>query len=239
MPPHTVYLEPYVGTGYILRHKLPSAATIAIDRDPAAPYLATLQPDHIVTSKPGRPDVTTQLTSPGNHAIIGDAISWILSLKPAMHPGWLLYIDPPYLADTRRNPNKPLYRFEFNTPIEHITLLTLLRSLPASIILSGYTHPLYTATLTDWRQLSFPTVDRRGNKRTECLWCNFPTPPIPHDVRYLGKDFRERERIKRKRTRWINRLRSMPVLDRIVILDAIRSTTPDLTAVAPKSQHLL
>ena len=32
---------------------------------------------------------------------------------------------------------------------------------------------------------------------TEYLWCNYPAPMALHDYRYLGKDFRERERIKR------------------------------------------
>jgi DNA adenine methylase len=31
-----------------------------------------------------------------------------------------------------------------------------------------------------------------------------------HDYRYLGEDFRERERIKRKKQRWTDRLERLP-----------------------------
>jgi hypothetical protein len=39
--------------------------------------------------------------------------------------------------------------------------------------------------------------------------------------RYLGEDFRERERIKRKKQRWVNRLHTMPTLERRALLNAI------------------
>jgi hypothetical protein len=32
---------------------------------------------------------------------------------------------------------------------------------------------------------------------------NFPEPVALHDYRYLGEDFRQRERIKRKKQRWV------------------------------------
>src|SRR5947207_1208917 len=36
MPPHTVYIEPFVGTGAVLRKKRAAPVSIAIDRDPVA-----------------------------------------------------------------------------------------------------------------------------------------------------------------------------------------------------------
>jgi DNA adenine methylase len=42
-----------------------------------------------------------------------------------------------------------------------------------------------------------------------------------HDYRYLGDDFRERERIKRKTKRWTAKLQSMPILERQALLSAI------------------
>jgi len=41
-----------------------------------------------------------------------------------------------------------------------------------------------------------------------------------HDYRYLGRGFRERERIKRKKQRWMERLVRMPRLERCAILAA-------------------
>lgn len=55
----------------------------------------------------------------------------------------------------------------------------------------------------------------------EWLWYNFATPVELHDYRYLGDNFRERERIKRKKTRWTARLARMPALERQALLAAI------------------
>ena len=43
-----------------------------------------------------------------------------------------------------------------------------------------------------------------------------------HDYRYLGMNRRERERIKRKKQRFTNKLLNMPALERYAILAAIR-----------------
>jgi len=58
---------------------------------------------------------------------------------------------------------------------------------------------------------------------TEYLWCNYPAPTALHDYRYLGKDFRERERerIKRMTARWVNRLQAMPLLQRQALQAAL------------------
>ena len=50
---------------------------------------------------------------------------------------------------------------------------------------------------------------------------NFPPPLELHDYRYLGRNFRERERIKRKKLRWLNRLHRMDSLERHAIMMAI------------------
>jgi hypothetical protein len=50
---------------------------------------------------------------------------------------------------------------------------------------------------------------------------NYPTPVALHDYRYLGDNFRERERIKRKANRWVAKLQNMPVLERQALLSAI------------------
>jgi hypothetical protein len=52
---------------------------------------------------------------------------------------------------------------------------------------------------------------------------NYPEPVELHDYRYLGRNFRERERIKRKTQRWERKLRSMPALERHAIFAAMQS----------------
>ena len=55
----------------------------------------------------------------------------------------------------------------------------------------------------------------------EWLWMNFPSPFELHDYRYLGENFRERERIKRKKERWVSRLSRMDALERHALISAV------------------
>ena len=64
---------------------------------------------------------------------------------------------------------------------------------------------------------------------------NYPEPLELHDYRYLGTNFRERERIHRKIARWKNRLIDMDSLERHAIMaaiDEIRSTSPGTTSTS-------
>ena len=61
----------------------------------------------------------------------------------------------------------------------------------------------------------------RGGLVEEYVWCNFPEPQVLHDPRFAGQNFRERERIKRKRDRWQKRFAAMPAKERQVIALAL------------------
>jgi hypothetical protein len=122
--------------------------------------------------------------------------------KNPFHGGELVYCDPPYLHSTRRDPG--LYRYEM-ADHQHEALLAVLLRLPCLACISGYWSALYAETLSTWRVCFFQAQTRRGVV-TEYLWCNYPAPTALHDDRYLGKDFRERERIKRMKARWVKRL---------------------------------
>lgn len=199
MPPHAVYVEPFVGKGIVARNKKPATSTIVIDADAAAPGLVL----------------------PGTISVCGDAISQLASLRPTMDRTWLIYADPPYLGSVRSCQRKNYYRHEMKSAEAHAALLDLLRNLPALVMVSGYASPLYDAMLADWRKVTIPTVNRGGSRVTEVLWLNFPEPFAFHDTRWLGQNFRERERIKRKKLRWKKRLAAMSRLDRAAVLDAI------------------
>lgn len=43
-----------------------------------------------------------------------------------------------------------------------------------------------------------------------------------HDLRYLGSNFRERERIKRKKARWQAKLAKLDPLERAAIMECLR-----------------
>jgi len=82
----------------------------------------------------------------------------------------LMYLDPPYLLETRKN--KKVYRHEF-TDDEHEELLKLITNSKARIIISGYESELYSKYLKDWRLEKTMTKDQAGNKKTECIWLNY------------------------------------------------------------------
>src|SRR5262249_39128996 len=145
----------------------------------------------------------------------------------------LVYCDPPYLASTRSSKDK-LYRYEMMTEDEHRKLLNAIKTIPARVIISGYFSELYARELEGWRTVSFPAVKRNGEVATEWLWLNYPEPLELHDYRYLGEDFRQRERIKRKRLRWEHRLRSMPALERHAILAALETVKAERPNTALK-----
>ena len=129
----------------------------------------------------------------------------------------LVYCDPPYMLHTRRGGR--IYDHEF-TDWQHSELLSVLCSLPCSVCLSGYRSGLYDRVLRGWRRVDFTAMTRKG-PAVESLWFNYPEPEILHDYRYLGFNFRERERIARKKRRWVGRLARMPVLERRALLAAI------------------
>jgi DNA adenine methylase len=133
----------------------------------------------------------------------------------------LVYADPPYLFSTRASKDR-LYAYEFGAAEDHIRLLYILRALPCMVILSGYDSPLYRQVLSSWRVASFPAQTRSHRTAMEYVWMNYPEPVVLHDYRYLGENFREREKINRRKKRWKARLASMPNLERLATLAALQ-----------------
>lgn len=237
MPPHDVYVEPFLGTGLIMRKKKPARASIGIDVDPAAPAL---------TSCIDELSPSVRWGSQGNPAsgytyLCADALQQLTTLKPSMSASWLVYCDPPYLASVRVDAGRRYYRHEFDTEDQHRELISLLMTLPARVILSGYRSGLYDELLTTWRSVTVPTVTRGGGRSFETFWMNYPEPFAFHDTRYLGRDYRERERIKRKKNRWKKNLAAMSRIDRAAVLDAIGELAGDTVAFidrAPPSKTM-
>jgi DNA adenine methylase len=282
IPPHTTYIEPFLGSGAIMRLKRPARVNIGIDLDPEV--IAQWQA-RIVASIEGRShhvnhDEAAQictrhscrccsialgdesgsahdsagdisgclviddevgschisagdtagsivingeqrscLTSSGDGARfqfhVGDGIAFLQSYP--FTGTELVYCDPPYLLATRRD--LAVYRFEMDEH-QHRSLLDTVRALPCLCCVSAYWSPLYAERLADWQSIQYQAMTR-GGSATEWLWCNYPAPIALHDYRYLGTNFRERERIKRKKQRWVQRLKCMPLLERQAMLAAM------------------
>jgi len=222
MPPHQVYIEAFLGSGAVMRHKLPSRINVGLDLDVdvisraadiAAGGEAVPLGDRLALGRDGRPQYCIRQA---------DAVSWLGSLPiwSALLPVTLVYCDPPYLMSTRSSKRR-IYRCELDEP-GHIALLDVLVQLPCMVMVSGYESELYQDRLATWRVVRYRTMTSGGGMRTECLWCNFPEPTELHDYRYLGRGFRERERIRRRRASWVAMLKSMPVLERAAVINDLR-----------------
>lgn len=277
MPPHQVYIEPFLGDAAVMRAKRPAALNIGLDLDPESPGLAWLaslagngggiqnprshnalsgeayrRPSPVRTLKASsggsgggvlqvdRPSLSPAMSA--DSARIGEPGSaWrspiagngdTADFRPGCLDGIeflrvypftgreLVYCDPPYLMSTRSG--RRFYKHEM-ADVDHRRLLRAVRALPCPVLISGYWSKLYVEALDGWRSIHFEAMTRGGHTATEWLWFNFPEPLTLHDDRFLGEGFRKREQLKRKKLRWVARLRAMPLLDRQALLSAIAS----------------
>lgn len=89
MPPHSVYIEAFLGGGAILRHKRPARRNIGIDRDADA-----------LRAFADRDDL---------EAVHGDALAFLAGFPFVGDE--LVYCDPPYLFETRSS-GRGIYDYE-------------------------------------------------------------------------------------------------------------------------------
>lgn len=211
MPAHLCYLEGFGGTGAIMRRKRPAERNIIIERDDRA--AAQLRASMI-----DRPDV---------EVIEGDIFDYAGSLLA--WPAVVAYFDPPYVMDTRRS-QREIYRHEF-ADVDHRRLhaIATAPTVRARILISGYAGSLYEVLYSNWRREQF-TVMTRGGPAIESVWCNFPPPADLHDARFVGRNYTDRQRIKRKAKRWADRLMAMPAAERAAVLEHVQKR---LAAPAP------
>jgi hypothetical protein len=191
MPPHDTYIETHLGGGAIMQRKPPALRNIGIDLDARA--LKRLRCDYPVEKVHGCA-----------HRFLGEY---------PFTGRELLYCDPPYLLHTRTSGRR--YRYDYEEQ-DHVELLALLKAVPCPVILSGYPAALYDEQLADWRTLEVQVMNQAG-VRTEKLWLNF-TPDRLHWARYAGKNFTDRQRIKRKAESWASRYQAMPRAERLAVL---------------------
>jgi len=201
MPPHEVYIETHLGGGAIIRTKKPAKRNIGVEIDPNVIEIWIKTSDR-VDLEVFHDDATHYLK---HHHFTGRE---------------LVYCDPPYLRETRKK-HYPIFKYEY-TMEQHIELLEAIKSLPCMVMISGYESSLYEQSLKGWHTHSFQAATHHG-MATEWIWMNYPSPVELHDYRYLGDDFRERERISKRTKRWVARLKKMPVLERRALLSAISS----------------
>ena len=199
MPPHELYIEGFAGLAAVGRLKRPSNCDVFVERDlTRASSLMAMLPASA-------------------HLVVGDVMQVIMPERVPANA--VVYCDPPYLMSARRS-SRRYYRHELASEAEHGQFLEWAQRLPCRVLISGYASALYTAMLPDWRVVQFSAQTRGGSTAVETVWCNFPEPAELHDTRHVGDGFRERERIRRKVSRWVSRLERLPLAERAVILAA-------------------
>lgn len=199
MPPHDIYIEPFLGSGAIFLNKRLAGITYGNDIDQKVIAKWELQdPSHIILS-------------------VGCAMDLLKHWTPGI-TNVLVYIDAPYLLSSRRN-GKAIYKYEMNNLL-HRKLVTRAVTWQFNCIISSYRNEMYDQVLKDWRSIDFITGTHKG-AATETLYMNYPEPKELHDYRYLGKDCHDRQRIRTKINRRVETLNNLPILERNAILNSL------------------
>jgi len=219
-PPHDEYIEPFLGSGAVLRRKLPARATVGVDVDP---HVAKQWLESWREWLPGCTAAGSAAAGGGGpmfQMIEGDGVSYLQGRM--FGPRTLIYLDPPYLRETR-SCQRRMYRCELDVD-GHEAMLARITELGCAVQLSGYWTEMYARALRTWRCVKYATVVRSGAVREECLWMNYPEPGVLHDARYVGAGYEERWKYARKRRRWLKRLAGMDVLERAAMLQALNES---------------
>lgn len=197
IPPHRTYIECFAGSGTVINNKKPAGVNIAVEIDSCI--------------------IDIYHSTAAYTVINANAIDWLNTNAVNFSANTVIYCDPPYPHSVRSG--KDRYKYEM-TDTDHLHLLQLLNTLNAKIIISSYPNDLYNRLLSMWTVKTFQSMTH-GGVRTEALYYNYSDITQLHQYDYLGKDYTDRQRIKRKICRWQNRLKQLPVLERNAILHAL------------------
>jgi len=194
MPPHDTYIETHLGGGAIMKRKAPARHNIGIELN--ARTMARFECAYPV------------------ERVHGCAHRFLAEYEYRGRE--LIYSDPPYLHGTRSSGRR--YRFDYEES-DHIALLKLLRGLPCQVMVSGYPSVLYEELLKGWGSVELQVMNQAG-VRTEKVWFNFTIDRV-HWASYAGRNFTDRQRIKRKAANWGRRYQEMARAERVAVLAAM------------------
>ena len=197
MPPHATYIETHLGSGVIMKRKVPCMRSIGIDIDP-------------------KPISQFECSYPVE--LINGCAHEFLKTFPFTGTEELVYCDPPYLLRTRTSDKRYRYRFDYRDE-DHIALLNILVGLPCKIMLSGYPSEIYDTILKGWNSVEIQVMNQAG-VRTEKIWFNFEIDRY-YWSSFAGKNYTIRQSIRRKAASWGKNYQKMPRHERMAVLAAI------------------
>ncbi|MPR31960.1 DNA adenine methylase [Salmonirosea aquatica] len=204
--PHSVYMELFAGSGAIFQYKRPALYNLINDIDP-----------EVSVKWRGY-----QIDGYGYEVLQQDATEFLSRYPFQESEKYVIYLDPPYPRASRKS-SRDLYRYEM-TDAQHVELLQTVLSLSAphiDFVISTYQNPIYSYYLKDWELKEFQAQTRKG-PATELLYMNYENHlGYLHQYDFLGEDFTDRQRIKRKIHREIKKLYNLPATERNAIIQAV------------------
>jgi len=217
MPKHDIYIEAFLGTGLIMSKKKKAQINIGIELNLSMLEQVKKKFDQNHTLLHGN----SLIFLPEIIRYSIDRYNYTRSPTDSNNYKTVLYLDPPYLPETRTDFKNSQYQNEL-TKEDHIHLLNTLLKLSSEynnlyIMLSAYDNELYLSMMHQWHKFTTNCMTR-GGKREETLYTNFdPIQYIKHDYTFIGETYTERQRIKRKIERWKNNFNALPLDEKVLI----------------------
>lgn len=208
MPPHTHYVEAFLGRGVVMQKKLRASVNIGIEIDG---------------------DTLRKFWLGRDYDWLNLSCDDTLQVLPRLDlsQSALVYADPPYLGTVRIDENRRYYKHDALSPEWHEQFLDVMLSLRCMVIVSGYESELYHTKLAGWRTAYKWTVNRAGAAVKEFVWMNYQEPSLLHDSRFVGDNYTDRQRVKRKMERWKKNFIALPADDRWAMFAALASVVDD------------
>ena len=203
MPPHRTYIESHLGGGAVVRNKLSAERQIGIDVDP-----------RVIAKWQQFPELPCEI-------VCADSMSYLD--RAVLDESTLIYADPPYVPSTRRRAR--VYRFDY-TDQDHERMIHCLSQKRCMVMISGYQSDLYASLLQGWTRVDF-SAKTHSDVRQESIWLNFDPPQRLHDHRNLGDCFREREVVRRRRSRLCARIQRLSQAEQFGLLTWLQSRLED------------
>lgn len=203
VPPVKCIVSGFLGHCGLLKNIKPAKLMVGIDKDV------------LVTDRWNKENTSVKL-------ITGDFLLNLDWVNPKQFGETLVFLDPPYLNETRANQGK-LYNHEFETLEQHKTMLEKAIKFPCYVMITAYENELYNHYLDGKNGFTkhYFNGQTRGGRKQECMYINYEVPTKLHDYKFYGVDYRERWNNKKLIDRTINQLKDMPPLRRNMVIDAI------------------
>lgn len=194
IPPHQIYVEGFAGSAAIANNLEPGSIKILCDKDPG-----------VLVNMKKKSMIDTILLNCDTVSSIEIFVTFLGILHNLGHSVFL-YLDPPYPINSRSSQRK-IYNFEMSDA-DHIALLTCIVLADFPVAISTYKNSIYAEMLKKWRLLKFQSQTRRG-PATEYLYMNYPEPSQLHTYKFIGSNFREREKYTRIKNNTVRKLSKM------------------------------